>query len=75
VVCCADADIAGLSNRLAKNAATSANGRAARAFTCYRLYDRDVPEFPLTVDWYEARVHLQEVDTAGCSRKLKHALC
>jgi len=23
--------------------------------TCYRLYDRDIPEHPLVVDWYEGR--------------------
>lgn len=28
--------------------------------TCYRLYDRDLPEFPLTIDVYENNIYLSE---------------
>ncbi|MBC7849605.1 MAG: class I SAM-dependent methyltransferase [Chitinophagaceae bacterium] len=28
--------------------------------SCYRLYDRDLPEFPLTIELYENRVYLAE---------------
>jgi 23S rRNA G2069 N7-methylase RlmK/C1962 C5-methylase RlmI len=27
---------------------------------CYRLYDRDIPEIPLVIDWYEGRLHVAE---------------
>ncbi|HEV3006883.1 MAG TPA: bifunctional 23S rRNA (guanine(2069)-N(7))-methyltransferase RlmK/23S rRNA (guanine(2445)-N(2))-methyltransferase RlmL [Pirellulales bacterium] len=33
-----------------------------RGITCYRLYDRDVPEVPLVVDRYEECLHLAEYD-------------
>ena len=29
----------------------------AEGISCYRIYDRDIPEFPVTVDWYEGRLH------------------
>ena len=28
--------------------------------TCYRIYDRDIPELPLAIDWYEGRLYLAE---------------
>jgi len=31
-----------------------------RGITCYRLYDRDIPEVPLAVDVYEGRLHIAE---------------
>lgn len=27
---------------------------------CYRLYDRDIPEIPLVVDWYQGHLHVAE---------------
>ena len=33
-----------------------------RGITCYRLYDRDVPEIPLVVDRYEDCLHLAEYE-------------
>ncbi len=32
-----------------------------REISCYRIYDRDIPEFPLLIDWYEGHVHAQTV--------------
>ncbi len=32
----------------------------ARGITCYRLYERDIPEIPLVVDRYEDRLHIAE---------------
>jgi len=26
--------------------------------SCYRLYERDIPEHPLIIDWYESRAHV-----------------
>jgi len=31
-----------------------------RGVTCYRLYERDIPEIPLVVDRYEDRLHIAE---------------
>ncbi len=34
----------------------------ARGITCYRLYERDIPEIPLVVDRYENWLHIAEFD-------------
>ena len=46
-------------NRLRKNQRHWSKWARRRGITCYRLYDRDIPEFPLAIDWYEAQVHAQ----------------
>jgi len=28
--------------------------------TCYRLYDKDIPEIPVVIDWYDGRLHVAE---------------
>ncbi|MDO4551558.1 MAG: bifunctional 23S rRNA (guanine(2069)-N(7))-methyltransferase RlmK/23S rRNA (guanine(2445)-N(2))-methyltransferase RlmL [Planctomycetia bacterium] len=33
-----------------------------RKITCYRIYDRDIPEIPLAVDRYEDYLHVAEYD-------------
>jgi 23S rRNA (cytosine1962-C5)-methyltransferase len=67
------ADIAAYRNRLAKNTRHLRKWARREGITCYRLYDRDVPEFPVTADWYEGRVHLQEVDTGWVQSDAEHA--
>ena len=57
------ADITTFANRLRKNARHWAKWAKRLSITCYRIYDRDIPEFPLAVDFYENRVHLQEFET------------
>jgi len=47
-------------NRLRKNARHLARWAARAGHTCYRVYDKDVPEFPYAVDWYDGRVQLVE---------------
>jgi 23S rRNA G2069 N7-methylase RlmK/C1962 C5-methylase RlmI len=42
-------------NRLAKRLRHLRGWAAREGVTCFRVYDRDIPEVPLTVDWYEAR--------------------
>ncbi|UXY16278.1 class I SAM-dependent methyltransferase [Chitiniphilus purpureus] len=56
-------DLASYTNRLAKNAKHWGKWARRHGVNCYRLYDRDVPQFPVIVDWYAGRVHLQEYDT------------
>src|SRR3712207_6347885 len=47
-------------NRLRKNARHYVKWAKARRLTAFRLYDRDIPEFPYVVEWYDGRVHLVE---------------
>ncbi len=35
---------------------------AGKGITCYRIYDRDIPEIPVAVDVYEGRLHMAEYD-------------
>ena len=41
-----------LANRLRKRQRHLRKWARRRGITCYRLYERDIPEFPLIVDWY-----------------------
>ena len=49
-------------SRLAHRARHLRRWPTKRGITCYRLYDRDVPEIPLVVDRYEDCLHLAEYD-------------
>lgn len=46
-------------NRLQKNDRHFRKWAKRRGITCYRLYDRDIPEFPFIVDRYEEHIHVQ----------------
>ncbi len=48
-------------NRLRKNAKHLSKWGKRRGISCYRIYERDIPEFPYIVDFYEGRVHLQSL--------------
>ncbi|MCU7923212.1 MAG: class I SAM-dependent methyltransferase [Candidatus Thiodiazotropha sp. (ex Dulcina madagascariensis)] len=52
-------DLAAFANRLRKNQRHWHKWAQRRHITCYRLYDRDIPDFPLAIDWYEGQVHAQ----------------
>jgi 23S rRNA (cytosine1962-C5)-methyltransferase len=61
-------DIAPFANRLAKNLAHLSKWARRRGITCYRVYDRDVPQFPFAIDLYATETnglhaHVQEFDT------------
>lgn len=47
-----------LANRLRKRARHLRRWARREGVSCYRLYDRDIPEIPLSVDWYEGRLHI-----------------
>ena len=47
-----------LVNRTHKNLRKLKSWRTREGVTCYRLYDRDIPEIPLAVDWYDGRLHV-----------------
>jgi 23S rRNA G2069 N7-methylase RlmK/C1962 C5-methylase RlmI len=45
-----------LANRLAKRQKHLARWARRRGINAYRLYDRDIPEIPLALDWYNGAV-------------------
>lgn len=49
-----------LVNRVRKNARPLRRWARREGVTCYRLYDRDIPEIPLVLDWYDGRLHAAE---------------
>ena len=67
-------DISIFFNRLQKNFRHWAKWAKRRSISCYRVYDRDVPEFPVALDLYEQRAHLQEFDTGWQIGEDEHAL-
>jgi len=63
-------DFSAFANRLRKNLAHWRKWARRRRIACFRIYDRDVPQFPFAIDWFEtvaprpeAHLHVQEVDT------------
>ena len=48
--------------RLQKRARHLRRWPTRRGITCYRLYDRDIPEVPLVVDRYEDHLHISEYE-------------
>ncbi|HEU5283469.1 MAG TPA: class I SAM-dependent methyltransferase [Burkholderiales bacterium] len=49
-------------NRVRKNARHWGRWARRRGVTCYRVYDRDIPEFAFALDVYGERAQLQEYD-------------
>jgi 23S rRNA (cytosine1962-C5)-methyltransferase len=73
-------DISAFANRLRKNLAHWGKWARRRGIACFRIYDRDVPQFPFAIDWYEtitphtaAHLHVQEVDTGWAMSDEEHA--
>ena len=63
-------DVSAFANRLRKNLAYRRKWARKRGISCFRVYDRDVPQFPFAIDWFEtvgprseAHLHVQEIDT------------
>ncbi|GHD74035.1 class I SAM-dependent methyltransferase [Vogesella fluminis] len=56
-------DVSAFANRLAKNYKHYAKWARRNELDAWRVYDRDVPQFPLIIDLYGKRIHLQEYDT------------
>lgn len=59
--------------RLAARARHLRRWPTKRGITCYRLYDRDVPEIPLAVDRYEDCLHLAEYERPHDRDPAEHA--
>jgi 23S rRNA (guanine2445-N2)-methyltransferase / 23S rRNA (guanine2069-N7)-methyltransferase len=47
-------------NRLRRMARHWHRWARRQGISCYRLYDRDLPEVPLTIDWYEGQIVVSE---------------
>ena len=49
-----------LANRLRKNLRTIGKWAKKQGYSCFRLYDADMPEFAFAIDCYGDQVHMQE---------------
>src|SRR5574343_55484 len=56
-------DVSAFAGRLAKNFKHYSKWARRNGLDAWRLYDRDVPQFPLIIDLYGDRIHLQEYHT------------
>jgi 23S rRNA (cytosine1962-C5)-methyltransferase len=59
-------------NRIAKNARHWGKWARRRGIECYRVYDRDIPEFAFALDVYGERAHLQEYRRTAEEPGLEH---
>ncbi|MCM2371689.1 bifunctional 23S rRNA (guanine(2069)-N(7))-methyltransferase RlmK/23S rRNA (guanine(2445)-N(2))-methyltransferase RlmL [Aporhodopirellula aestuarii] len=59
--------------RLRKRAKHFRRMMTRRNITCYRLYERDIPEIPLVVDRYENHLHLSEFERPHDRDAASHA--
>jgi len=60
-------------NRLRKLARHLRRWPTKRGITCYRIYDRDIPEVPLVVDRYEDALHIAEYERPHERTAAEHA--
>lgn len=60
-------------NRLRKRARHLRRWPTRRGVTCYRLYERDIPEVPLVVDRYEDALHIAEFQRPHQRTAAQHA--
>jgi 23S rRNA (guanine2445-N2)-methyltransferase / 23S rRNA (guanine2069-N7)-methyltransferase len=67
-------------NRLRKNYKKFQKWSAKEGISCFRIYDRDLPDYNISIDFYEKWVHVQEyappgtVDPTLAKNRLSHAL-
>ena len=60
-------------NRLRKLARHRRRWPTKRGITCYRLYERDIPEIPLVVDRYGDALHIAEFERPHIRTPAEHA--
>ena len=56
-------DFSAFANRLGKNIKHYLKWARRQNLEAWRLYDRDIPQFPFAIDVYGEHIHLQEYDT------------
>ncbi|GAA4449388.1 class I SAM-dependent methyltransferase [Novipirellula rosea] len=59
--------------RLSKRARHLRRYPTRRGITCYRLYERDIPEIPLVVDRYEDNLHITEYERPHDREPAEHS--
>ena len=60
-------------SRLTKRARHLRRWPTRRGITCFRLYERDIPEIPLVVDRYEDHLHITEYERPHDRDPAQHA--
>lgn len=60
-------------NRLSKVYRHLSKLARSEGVTCYRLFDRDLPEFPLIIEWYEGRLNVAEYRSHHKLTETEHA--
>jgi 23S rRNA (guanine2445-N2)-methyltransferase / 23S rRNA (guanine2069-N7)-methyltransferase len=60
-------------SRLAKRARHLRRWPTKRGITCFRLYEKDIPEIPLVVDRYEDNLHITEYERPHDRDLARHA--
>ncbi|MEP7084279.1 MAG: class I SAM-dependent methyltransferase [Betaproteobacteria bacterium] len=65
-------DIEAFRNRLARNDRHWSRWARRQRIECFRIYDRDIPQFPLAIDRYGHHLHLQEIDTGWQQTDAEH---
>jgi 23S rRNA (cytosine1962-C5)-methyltransferase len=65
-------DLSAFANRLGKNFKHYSKWARRQGTEAWRLYDRDIPQFPLAVDIYGRHCHLQEYDTGWVLDEQEH---
>ncbi|MCO6503799.1 MAG: class I SAM-dependent methyltransferase [Snodgrassella sp.] len=68
-----DYDITAFANRLGKNIQHLRKWAKRQGLEAWRMYDRDVPQYPFAIDIYGEHIHLQEYDTGWLMHKKEHA--
>jgi 23S rRNA (cytosine1962-C5)-methyltransferase len=66
-------DITAFANRLGKNIQHLRKWAKRQGLEAWRMYDRDVPQYPFAIDIYGEHIHLQEYDTGWLMHKKEHA--
>lgn len=65
-------DISAFANRLGKNIKHLRKWAQRQGLEAWRMYDRDIPQYPFAVDIYKDQVHLQEYDTGWLMQKAEY---
>ncbi|MCO6518831.1 class I SAM-dependent methyltransferase [Snodgrassella sp.] len=65
-------DIGAFVNRLGKNIKHLRKWAQRQGLEAWRMYDRDIPQYPFVIDIYADHVHLQEYDTGWLMRQSEY---
>jgi 23S rRNA G2069 N7-methylase RlmK/C1962 C5-methylase RlmI len=60
-------------NRLSRMAKHWHKWARRQGITCFRLYDKDIPDVPLAIDWYEGHLHIAEYVRPHDRAEAEHA--